>query len=145
MFAEFKKFLIGGNVIDMAVGFIFGAAFATVVKSLVTNIIMPPVGLLMGGADFSSLFIALDGKEYVSLSALDAAGAPAIKLGLFVNDVISFTILGFVMFMMVKAYNKLKAQEPEVVPAAPTTKVCGECAMEIPLAAKTCPHCRSAQ
>ena len=143
MFAEFKKFLISGNVIDMAVGFIFGAAFATVIKSLVANIIMPPVGLLMGGVDFSSLFIALDGKEYVSLAALDAAGAPAIKLGIFVNDVISFTILGFVMFMMIKAYNKLKAAEPE--PAQPTTKVCPECAMEIPLAAKVCPHCRSAQ
>lgn len=145
MLSEFKKFLISGNVVDMAVGFIFGAAFATVVKSLVTNVIMPPVGLLMGGVDFSSLFIALDGKEYVSLSALDAAGAPAIKLGLFVNDAISFTILGFVMFLMVKAYNKLKANEPEAEPAAPTTKVCGECAMEIPLAAKTCPYCKSAQ
>lgn len=145
MFAEFKKFLIGGNVIDMAVGFIFGAAFATVVKSLVANIIMPPIGLLMGGADFSSLFIALDGKEYVSLAALDAAGAPAIKLGLFVNDVISFTILGSVMFMMVKGYNKLKVAQPEAEPAAPTTKICSECAMEIPLAAKICPHCRTAQ
>jgi large conductance mechanosensitive channel len=145
MLSEFKKFLISGNVVDMAVGFIFGAAFATVVKSLVTNVIMPPVGLLMGGVDFSSLFIALDGKEYASLSALDAAGAPAIKLGLFVNDAISFTILGFVMFLMVKAYNKLKATEPEAEPAAPTTKVCGECAMEIPLAAKTCPYCKSAQ
>lgn len=145
MLSEFKKFLITGNVVDMAVGFIFGAAFATVIKSLVSNIIMPPIGLLMGGVDFSSLFIALDGKEYASLSALDAAGAPAIKLGVFVNDVISFTILGFVMFMMVKAYNKLKAEEPAPEPAAPTTKVCGECAMEIPLAAKTCPYCKSAQ
>jgi len=143
MLSEFKKFLISGNVVDMAVGFIFGAAFATVIKSLVSNIIMPPVGLLMGGVDFSSLFIALDGKEYASLSALDAAGAPAIKLGVFVNDVIAFTILGFVMFMMVKAYNRLKASEPEA--AVQTTKVCGECAMEIPLAAKTCPYCKSAQ
>lgn len=144
MFSEFKKFLISGNVVDMAVGFIFGAAFATVVKSLVTNIIMPPIGLLMGGVDFSSLFIALDGKEYPSLSALDAAGAPAIKLGVFFNDVISFTILGFVMFLMVKGYNKLKTQEP-VIEIAPTTKICSECAMEIPLAAKKCPHCQSIQ
>jgi large conductance mechanosensitive channel len=144
MFAEFKKFLITGNVVDMAVGFIFGAAFATVVKSLVSNVIMPPIGMLMGGVDFSSLFVALDGKEYPSLSALDAAGAPAIKLGVFLNDTISFLILGFVMFMMVKGYNRLKAQEP-VVEAAPTTKVCPECAMEIPLAAKSCPHCRTAQ
>lgn len=144
MLAEFKKFLIGGNVIDMAVGFIFGAAFATVVKSLVANIIMPPIGLLMGGADFSSLFIALDGKEYASLAALDAAGAPAIKLGLFVNDVIAFTILGFVMFMIVKTYNKMKKEEAAAV-VEPTTKICPECAMEIPLASKLCPHCRSAQ
>ena len=145
MFVEFKKFLISGNVIDMAVGFIFGAAFATVVKSLGSNIIMPPVGLLMGGVDFSSLFIALDGKEYASLAALEAAGAPAIKLGVFANDLISFTILGFVMFMMVKAYNKLKAAQPVAETAAPTTKVCPECAMEIPLAAKKCPHCATAQ
>ena len=145
MLNEFKKFLITGNVVDMAVGFIFGAAFATVVKSLVANVIMPPIGLLMGGVDFSSLFIALDGKEYVSLAALDAAGAPAIKLGVFINDVISFTILGFVMFIMVKSYNKLKAQEPAPEAPAPTTKVCGECAMEIPLAAKTCPYCKTAQ
>lgn len=144
MLAEFKKFLIGGNVIDMAVGFIFGAAFATVVKSLVANIIMPPIGLLMGGADFSSLFIALDGKEYASLAALDAAGAPAIKLGLFVNDVIAFTILGFVMFMIVKTYNKMKKEEAAAV-VEPTTKTCPECAMEIPMASKLCPHCRSAQ
>lgn len=145
MFSEFKKFLITGNVVDMAVGFIFGAAFATVVKSLVSNIIMPPIGLLMGGVDFSSLFIALDGKEYPSLSALDAAGAPAIKLGVFMNDVISFTILGFVMFMMVKGYNKLKAKEEPAAAPAPTTKVCPECAMEIPLAAKTCPYCNHPQ
>lgn len=144
MFSEFKKFLITGNVIDMAVGFIFGAAFATVVKSLVANIIMPPIGLLMGGVDFSSLFIALDGKEYASLAALDSAGAPAIKLGVFVNDLISFIILGFVMFMMIKAYNKLKAAPP-AADVVPTTKVCPECAMEIPLAAKTCPHCRTIQ
>ena len=144
MLAEFKKFLITGNVVDMAVGFIFGAAFATVVKSLVANIIMPPIGMLMGGVDFSSLFIALDGKHYASLSALDAAGAPAIKLGVFINDAISFTILGFVMFVMVKGYNKLKAQEP-VVEIAATSKVCPECAMEIPVAAKICPHCRTIQ
>jgi len=144
MFSEFKKFLITGNVMDMAVGFIFGAAFATVVKSLVSNIIMPPIGLLMGGVDFSSLFIALDGKSYASLAALDAAGAPAIKLGVFFNDVISFTILGFVMFIMVKTYNRLKIVEP-AEPVAPTTKICPECAMDIPLAAKICPHCRTLQ
>jgi large conductance mechanosensitive channel len=138
MLDEFKKFLIKGNMVDMAVGFIFGGAFATVVKSMVANVVMPPVGLLMGKVDFSQLFIALDGKEYASMKALDKAGAPAIKYGIFMNDVISFIILGFVMFMFIKAYNKMK--EPKEA-AAPTTKVCGECAMEIPLAAKKCGHC----
>ncbi|MBN2896914.1 MAG: large conductance mechanosensitive channel protein MscL [Campylobacterales bacterium] len=145
MLKEFKDFLIKGNVVDMAVGFIFGAAFATVVKSLVANIMMPPIGLLMGRVDFSSLFIALDGKSYASLAELDAAGAPAIKLGIFINDVISFLILGFVMFMLVRTYNRLKAEEAAAPAPEPTTKTCHECAMEIPLAAKTCPHCRSAQ
>ena len=138
MFNEFKKFLIKGNVVDMAVGFIFGAAFATVVKSMVNNVIMPPIGLLLGKVDFSQLFIALDGKEYTSLKALEKAGAPAIKYGAFVNDLVSFVILGFVVFMFIKAYNKLK--EPEEAPA-PTTKKCSECAMEIPLDAKKCGYC----
>jgi large conductance mechanosensitive channel len=140
MLQEFKNFLIKGNMIDMAVGFIFGAAFATLVKSLVTNIIMPPVGLLMGRVDFSQLFIALDGESYASIDALDKAGAPAIKIGLFVNDTISFVILGFVMFMLIKAYSKLKREE-EAAPVEPTTKACGDCAMEIPLAANKCGYC----
>lgn len=141
MLKEFKNFLIKGNVVDMAVGFIFGAAFATVVKSLVTNIIMPPVGLLLGNVDFSSLFIALDGKSYASLADLEKAGAPAIKLGIFFNDITSFIILGFVMFMMIKGYNKLAPKEV----AAPATKTCPECAMQIPVTAKKCPHCLSEQ
>ncbi|MDM5270694.1 large conductance mechanosensitive channel protein MscL [Sulfurovum sp. zt1-1] len=140
MLEEFKKFLIKGNMVDMAVGFIFGAAFATLVKSLVTNVIMPPIGLLMGRVDFSQLFIALDGKEYATLEALDKAGAPAIKFGIFINDTISFLILGTVMFMLVKGYNKLREEE-EKAPAAPTTKVCSECAMDIPIAAKKCGYC----
>lgn len=144
MLKEFKNFLIKGNVVDMAVGFIFGAAFATVVKSLVSNIIMPPIGLLLGNVDFSSLFIPLDGKTYVSLADLDKAGAPAIKLGVFFNDAISFVILGFVMFMMIKAYGKLMTKEEAPTPV-PTTKACEECAMEIPLAAKKCPYCHHIQ
>ena len=140
MFEEFKKFLIKGNMVDMAVGFIFGAAFATLVKSLVSNVIMPPIGLLMGRVDFSQLFIALDGKSYETMDALEKAGAPAIKYGVFINDTISFLILGTVMFMMVKGYNKLREEE-EKAPEAPTTKVCNECAMEIPVAAKKCGHC----
>jgi len=140
MLNEFKQFLIKGNMVDMAVGFIFGGAFATVIKSLVANVIMPPVGLLMGGVDFSQLFVALDGKEYATMDALDKAAAPAIKYGIFINDIISFLILGFVMFMGIKAYNKLKASEPE---EAPSTKTCGDCAMDIPVAAKKCGHCGS--
>ena len=138
MLNEFKQFLIKGNMVDMAVGFIFGGAFATVVKSLVANVVMPPIGMLMGGVDFSQLFIALDGKAYATMDALDKAGAPAIKYGVFINDTISFLILGFVMFMGIKGYNKLKAAEPEV---ADTEKVCGECAMTVPVAAKICGHC----
>ncbi len=110
---EFKAFLIKGNVMDMAVGFIFGAAFSTVVKSLVNNIVMPPIGMLLGKVDFSALYIALDGKSYDSLKAAEAASAPLIKYGVFINDVIGFVILGFVIFMMIKAVNKLQAKEEE--------------------------------
>jgi large conductance mechanosensitive channel len=137
MLKEFRDFLIKGNVVDMAVGFIFGAAFATLIKSLVTNVIMPPIGLLLGRVDFSQLFISLDGNSYATLAELEKAGAPAIKLGLFVNDTISFVILGFVMFMFIKSYNKLK--KADVVVAK--TKICSDCAMEIPVAAKKCGHC----
>ena len=144
MLKEFKNFLIKGNVVDMAVGFIFGAAFATIVKSLVSNVIMPPIGLLLGNVDFSSLFIPLDGKSYVSLADLEKAGAPAIKLGVFFNDLTSFVILGFVMFMMIKRYGKLIKKEEAPTPT-PTTKACSECAMEIPLAAKKCPYCHEVQ
>lgn len=140
MLKEFRDFLIKGNVVDMAVGFIFGAAFATLIKSLVSNVIMPPIGLLLGRVDFSQLFISLDGNTYATMAELDKAGAPAIKYGLFVNDTISFVILGFVMFMFIKSYNKLKKEEV-VEESAPTTKVCSECAMEIPIAAKKCGHC----
>ena len=140
MLEEFKKFLIGGNMVDMAVGFIFGGAFGTVIKSLVDNVIMPPVGMLMGGVDFSQMFVNLSDKEYATMEALEKAGAPAIKYGQFINDIISFVILGFVLFMMIKAYNKLKTAEPE---EAATEKTCGDCAMSIPVAAKKCGHCGS--
>ena len=135
---EFKEFLVKGNVVDMAVGFMFGAAFATVVKSLVENIVMPPLGMLLGKVDFSNLFIALDGNDYASLAEAEKVGAPVIKYGVFLNDLVSFIILGFVIFLFVKAYNRLKKEEE---PAAPTTKVCPECAMEVPIEAKKCPYC----
>ena len=137
MLKEFKDFLIKGSVVDMAVGFIFGAAFATFVKSLVENVVMPPIGLLLGKVDFSQLFISLDGNSYATLAELEKAGAPAIKLGVFMNDTISFLILGFVVFMFIKSYNKLRNVEAP----APKTKVCSDCAMEIPVAAKKCGHC----
>ncbi len=140
MLKEFRDFLIKGNVVDMAVGFIFGAAFATLIKSLVTNVIMPPIGLLLGRVDFSQLFISLDGNSYATLADLEKVGAPAIKLGVFLNDTISFVILGFVMFMFIKSYNKLKKEEV-VTEKAPTTKVCSDCAMESPVAEKKCGQC----
>jgi large conductance mechanosensitive channel len=140
MFAEFKKFLISGNMMDMAVGFIFGAAFATVVKSFVSNVIMPPIGMILNGVDFSELFIALDENSYASIAKLEEAGAPAIKYGLFLNDMISFIILGFIVFLAIKAYNKLLVPESKDVPES-TTKVCKECAMEIPIGAKVCGYC----
>ena len=139
MLKEFRDFLLKGSVVDMAIGFIFGAAFATFIKSLVENVIMPPIGLLLGRVDFSQLFISLDGNSYATLAELEKAGAPAIKLGVFVNDTISFMILGFVVFMFIKTYNKMKKDEVKEV--VPTTKVCSECAMEIPVAAKKCGHC----
>jgi len=138
MFSEFKKFLVQGNMVDMAVGFIFGGAFATVIKSMVENIIMPPVGMLMGKVDFSQLFVPLDGKEYATMAVLDKAGTPAIKYGAFINDVISFVILGFVVFMFIKGYNKMKAPEEE---AEPTEKACPTCALKIPVEAKKCGYC----
>lgn len=139
MLKEFRDFLLKGSVVDMAIGFIFGAAFATFVKSLVENVIMPPIGLLLGKVDFSQLFISLDGNSYATLAELEKAGAPAIKLGVFVNDTISFMILGFVVFMFIKTYNKMKKEEVKEVVS--TTKICSDCAMEIPLAAKKCGHC----
>ncbi|MCD5384431.1 MAG: large conductance mechanosensitive channel protein MscL [Candidatus Pacebacteria bacterium] len=110
---EFKAFLIKGNVMDMAVGFIFGAAFATVVKSLVANIVMPPIGMLMGKVDFSALYIALDGGNYATLKAAEEASAPIIKYGQFINDVIGFVILGFVIFMLIRMVGKLQKKEEE--------------------------------
>lgn len=142
MLKEFKEFLIKGNMVDMAVGFIFGAAFATLVKSLVANVIMPPVGLLLGNVDFSQLFINLSDKTFATLAEAEKAGIPIIKIGTFINDTISFVILGFVMFMFIKSYNKMQKKEEEK-PEEPTEKTCDECAMSIPVAAKKCGHCGS--
>jgi len=113
MLDDFKKFLVKGNAIDMAVWFIFGAAFATFVKSFIANVVMPPIGLLMGNVDFNELFIALDWKEYASLKVLEEAWAPAIKYGLVITDLIAFIILGFVIFLMVRSIAKMQKTEEE--------------------------------
>ena len=137
---EFKEFAVKGNVVDLAVGFIIGAAFGKIVTSLVNDVIMPPIGKLVGNMDFSNLFVALDGQEYLSLDAAKKAGAATINYGLFLNQVIDFTIVAFAIFLLVKQINRLKK-----APATPTpnTKPCGYCATAIPIAAKRCPNCTS--
>ena len=146
MVKEFREFAIKGNVVDMAVGIIIGGAFGTVVKSLVDDVIMPPVGMLIGNVDFSQLFITLrQGAEegpYTTIEAAREAGAVTVNVGLFINAVISFLIVGFAVFLLVKSVNRLKREEP-VPPPAPTEKPCPFCAMTIPLAATRCPHCTS--
>ena len=119
MLQDFKKFLVKGNAIDMAVWFIFGAAFATFVKSFIANVVMPPIGLAMWKVDFNELFISLDGKEYASLKALEEAWAPAIKYGLVITDLIAFIILGFIIFMMVRSISKMQKKEEEKPAAKP--------------------------
>jgi large conductance mechanosensitive channel len=113
MFQEFKEFALRGNVVDMAVGIIIGAAFSTIVRSLVDDIIMPPIGVVTGGVDFSNMFIALNGEHYPSLAAARQAGAATINFGLFINNVISFTIVAFVLFMAIKGMNQLRRKQEE--------------------------------
>ncbi len=143
MLDEFKKFAMRGNVVDMAVGIVIGAAFGKIVSSLVKDVIMPPIGLLMGNVDFSSLFINLSDTEYESLKAAQEAGAATINYGLFINTVLDFIIIAFAIFMVIKALNKAKKKE-EAPPAAATTKSCPECLSQVPIAAKRCAHCTSA-
>ncbi len=142
MFKEFKEFVMRGNVLDLAVGIILGAAFGKIVSSLVSDVLMPPIGMVMGKLDFSSLFLSLDGKHYASLLAAKAAGAATINYGLFVNTVIDFMIVAFAIFLLVKQANRLKRQS-ETPPAAPTTKTCPFCYSAIPLPATRCAHCTS--
>ncbi len=138
MLKEFKEFAVKGNVMDMAIGIIIGAAFGGIVQSLVKDVVMPPLGLLLGKVDFSNLFINLSGTSYPTLAAAQAAGAPTLNYGLFVNAVVNFIILAFVIFLVVKQLNRLKREAP---PAAPSEKDCPLCATKIPLAAQKCPHC----
>jgi large conductance mechanosensitive channel len=147
MFKEFKDFAMRGNVVDMAVGIVIGAAFGKIISSVVADIMMPPIGLLLGGVDFSNLYVVLKegGKAgpYLALTDAQAAGAVTLNYGLFINQIVSFTIVAFALFMVIKAMNTLKREAP-APPAPPTTKDCPECAMPIPIAAKRCGHCTSA-
>jgi len=140
MLKEFKEFALKGNMLDMAIGIIIGAAFGKIISSLVSDILMPPLGLLLGKMDFSNLFVNLSGQEYFTLAAAKAAGAPTINYGIFLNTVIDFLIVAFAIFLLVRQINKLKRQPP----AAPrNTKECPFCAISIPVQARRCPHCTS--
>ncbi|MHB8535355.1 MAG: large conductance mechanosensitive channel protein MscL [Sulfuricaulis sp.] len=142
MLDEFKKFAMRGNVVDMAVGIVIGAAFGKIVSSFVTDVLMPPIGLAMGGLDFSGLFVSLGRVSYPTLAAAKAAGAATLNYGLFINTLIDFIIVAFALFMVIKAMNRMKREEP--APAkAPDTKKCPECLSEIPLAARRCKYCAS--
>lgn len=138
MIKEFKEFISKGNVMDMAVGVIMGGAFGKIVSSLVNDLLMPLIGLILGGVDFSNLFIALDGGNYASLAAAEEAGAALFKYGAFIQNIIDFLIIAFCIFLMVKAFNKTKKEEPA---PAPTTKACPYCKSEIAIDAVKCPHC----
>ena len=142
MFKEFKEFAMRGNVLDMAVGIIIGAAFGKIITSFVNDILMPLIGLILGKVDFSNLFINLSGKSFATLAEAKAAGAATLNYGLFLNAVIDFAIVAFAIFMLVRAVNRMKRQ-PEPAPAAPTTKECSYCFSSIPLQATRCPHCTS--
>lgn len=141
MLDEFKKFAMRGNVVDMAVGIVIGAAFGKIVSSFVSDVLMPPIGLALGGVDFSGLFITLGSGSYDTLAAAKAAGAATLNYGLFINALIDFTIVAFALFMVIKAMNRLKKEEPA---AAPSVRTCPECLSEIPLAARRCKFCSSA-
>ena len=140
MLKEFKNFVLRGNVIDLAVAVIIGAAFGKIVTSFVNDILMPPIGYVLGGVDFSSLFISLDGQSYPSLAAATAAGAATINYGVFLTTVLDFLIVAFFIFLVVKAMNAMK-EKP--APAAPTTKDCPHCFTQIPIKATRCPNCTS--
>jgi large conductance mechanosensitive channel len=139
-FKEFKEFAVKGNAIDMAIGIIIGAAFGGIVGSLVKDVIMPPIGLLLGKVDFSGLFINLSGTSYATLAEAQKANAATLNYGLFLNTVINFLIVAFVVFLLVKQINRLK-KTPAA--AAPTTKDCPQCLSKIPLGAKKCAFCAS--
>ena len=146
MLKEFREFVLRGNVVDMAVGIIIGAAFSAIVTSLVKDVIMPPIGLLLGGADFSNLFILLEAGSpagpYASLADAQDASAVTINYGLFINAVISFLIVALVIFLLVRTINRMRREE-KAPPAEPTTQECPYCRSTIPVEAVRCPYCTS--
>ncbi len=146
MFKEFREFAMRGNVVDMAVGIIIGAAFGTIVTSLVNDVIMPPIGMILGNVDFSNLFIVLkEGKTpgpYLTLASAKAASAVSLNYGVFFNAIVSFLIVAWAMFILIKNINRLRKKE-EVAPAAPTKKNCLYCFSSIPIQATRCPACTS--
>ncbi|MBZ5674558.1 MAG: large conductance mechanosensitive channel protein MscL [Acidobacteriia bacterium] len=142
MFAEFKKFIMRGNVLDLAIGVIIGAAFGKIVTSLVNDVLMPVIGLAAVKMDFSNLFISLNGKAYDTIAAAKADKAPTLNYGLFINTVIEFLIIAFVIFLIVKQVNRFMPAPPAPAPA-PATKDCPQCCTAIPVAAKRCPACTS--
>jgi large conductance mechanosensitive channel len=139
MLKEFKAFVMRGNVLDLAVGVIIGAAFGKIVSSLVDDMLMPPIGQLLGKVDFSALFIPLDGKHYDKLADAKAAHVATLNYGLFLNTIVNFLIVAFCVFLLIQAVNHWFVKPPAA--AAPTTKDCPQCAMSIPIAAKKCGHC----
>lgn len=142
MLEEFKKFALRGNMVDLALAVILGGAFGAIVTSLVNDILMPPFGKLLGGVDFSNLFVVLGGGTYPSLKAAKDAGAATVNYGIFLNTVINFLIVAAALFFVVKAMNAAAAR-PSPTPAKPADKECPFCATRIPIAAKRCPHCTS--
>ena len=146
MLKEFKEFVMKGNMLDMAVGIVIGAAFGLIITSLVADVIMPPIGLLLGGIDFSNIFSVLkEGKTagpYATVAAAKAAGAVTMNWGVFFNTIINFLIVAFAIFLLVKGVNKMR-REKEAPPAAPTTKDCPYCLSAVPLKATRCAHCTS--
>ena len=137
MLKEFKQFAMRGNVLDLAVGVIIGAAFGRIVSSFVNDLLMPPIGLLVGNVDFGELFVALNGEAYSSLAEAQAAGAPTLNYGVFINSLIDFVIVAFVIFLLIRTMNRMQK------PADPTTQDCPHCLLAIPIKATRCPHCTS--
>lgn len=143
MWKEFREFAMRGNVLDMAIGVVIGAAFGRIVSSLVEDIVMPPLGLLIGRMDFSNLFISLSGRRYASLAEAKAAGAATLNIGLFLNAVLNFIIVAFAIFLVIRAVNRLQRRKEAAPATGPTTAACGFCYSTIPIRATRCPHCTS--